>query len=255
MNKYSPFIMFTARYPHNIDNFIPLISTESVKPVGVPEGTNPVLYSFHEGTMSGAIYRPRGEDSFAYLMWYLQDFLGHLHFNKTDFETFNNVINPGLEFTSYLVKMIRETKSHYSQSVYIHIDNLWQLCEGNDELWEEKVQELRKQYSVFLLNHILTLEGDGYRNHSYLPMKYKLQSIYGDEWGKYLWQVATMNTLGMFIIQHDQIIHQYEQEIIRKHVDSYRNEKSKELVRQMMQQEIDNYYREMESKIQSAFPN
>ena len=74
MNKYSPFIMFTARYPHNIDDFIPLISTESVKPVGVPEGTNPVLYSFHEGTMSGAIYRPRGGDSFAYLMWYLQDF-------------------------------------------------------------------------------------------------------------------------------------------------------------------------------------
>ena len=245
--------MFTARYPYSIDEFNSLISTESVKPVGVTEGTKPVLYSFHDGTLSGAIYRPCGEDSFAYLMWYLQDFIGHLYFNKNDFETFNKIINPGSDFTSYLVKMIRETQSHYSQCIYIHFDKLWQLCEENDELWEEKIQELRIQYSVFLLNHILTLEEDGYINHSYLPMKYKLQSVYGDEWGKYLWQVATMNTLGMFIIQHDQIIHQHEQNIIRKHVDSYRNEKSKVLMRQMMQQEINNYYREMERNIQCTF--
>ena len=247
--------MLTARYPYNIDEFVPLISTEAVNPVGVPEGTQPVPYSFHKGTMSGGIYRPSGADSFAYLMWYFQDFLGHLHFNKNDWNTFGDVINQKRGFTPYLTGMIKETKSHYSQSIYIHIDNLWQQCQGNEKAWKKNIEELRNQYSIFLYDHILTLEGDGYINHSYLPMKYRLQSIYGNDWGKFLWQVATMNTLGMFIIQHDQIMHKYHQDILRKHVDSYRDEKSKELVRKMIQQEIDQYYREMESNIQNAFPN
>ena len=247
--------MLRARYPHNIDEFIPLISTEAVNPVGVPEGTQPVPYSFHQGIMSGGIYRPNGADSFAYLMWYFQDFLGHLHFNKNDWKTFGDVINQKLGFTSYLTEMIKETKSHYSQSIYIHIDNLWQQCQRNEEAWKKNIEDLRNQYSIFLYDHILTLEGDGDINHSYLPMKYKLQSIYGNDWGKFLWQVATMNTLGMFIIQHDQIMHKYQQDILQKHVDSYRDQKTKELMRQMMQQEIDNYYREMESKIQSVFSN
>jgi len=248
--------MLTARYPHNIDEFVSLISTEAVNPVGVPEGTQPVPYSFHRGIMSGGIYRPSGTDSFAYLMWYFQDFLGHLHFNKNDWKTFGDIINPGVGFSSYLVQMIRETKSYYSQGIYIHIDNLWQQCQGNEEAWKKNIEDLRNQYSIFLYNHILTLEGDGNINHSYLPMKYKLQSIYGNDWGKFLWQVATMNTLGMFIIQHDQVIRQCEKNILQKHVKSYKEKREKkEMIRQMMEEGMDKYYKEMESKIQIAFPN
>ena len=248
--------MLTARYPHNIDEFVSLISTESVNPVGVPEGTQPVPYSFHRGIMSGGIYRPSGTDSFAYLMWYFQDFLGHLHFNKNDWKTFGDIINPGVGFSSYLVQMIRETKSYYSQGIYIHIDNLWQQCQGNEEAWKKNIEDLRNQYSIFLYNHILTLEGDGNINHSYLPMKYKLQSIYGNDWGKFLWQVATMNTLGIFIIQHDQVIRQCEKNILQKHVKSYKEKREKkEMIRQMMEEGMDKYYKEMESKIQIAFPN
>lgn len=248
--------MLTVRYPHNIDEFVSLISTEAVNPVGVPEGTQPVPYSFHRGIMSGGIYRPSGTDSFAYLMWYFQDFLGHLHFNKNDWKTFGDIINPGVGFSSYLVQMIRETKSYYSQCIYIHIDNLWQHCQGNEEAWKKNIEDLRNQYSIFLYNHILTLEGDGNINHSYLPMKYKLQSIYGNDWGKFLWQVATMNTLGMFIIQHDQVIRQCEKNILQKHVKSYKEKREKkEMIRQMMEEGMDKYYKEMESKIQIAFPN
>ena len=101
--------------------------------------------------------------------------------------------------------MINETKSHYSQSVYIQIHHMWEICNYDPETWKKAIQQLRIHYSKFLYEHILTLEGDGQLNHSYLPMKYKLQSIYGDKWWKYLWQVATMNTLGMFIDNHNDL--------------------------------------------------
>jgi len=178
-----------------------------------PVGTKPVPYKnyIHNHSM-GNIITMDGVNSTWYLMWYVWEFLGHLHYLSYDFDKFmfGIVENESPErpckndFTSYFNGMMNDSKSVYNGHIYTYFKIMWMRCNEDQEKWNTKLSNLRKAFNEYIQKRMADYEKDEKKVHPlFSKWKETLTKTYGENWYSYIWQCANFDELGEFIIECD----------------------------------------------------
>jgi len=173
-----------------------------------PPGTKPIPYDNYDGEHSFGQLEPK---KLWYLIWYVWEFIGHLWYLSYDFDIFIKTIaqneradGPGKnDFKNYFVAMIKDSKSVYNRHILTHFDVMWSQCEGNQEMWNTKLNELRGAFNNYIKGSMAAYKVHG-KHSTYKRWKNKLSSVYGDNWESYLWQCATFDELGRFIVNYNE---------------------------------------------------
>lgn len=178
-----------------------------------PDGTKPVSYKNYNGThpMGNAITTD-GKYTTYYSMWYVWEFIGHLWYLSNNFPTFISTIaenenpdSPGKnDFTNYFRSMMNDSTSVYNRHIYAHFQVMWMKCNNNNDMWNTKLSELRENFNTYIQKRMVDYETREKNVHPVFgEWKSKLEEIYGDKWGSYLWQCPNFNELGQFITEHN----------------------------------------------------
>ena len=204
-----------SRFPYSdsemLSNKLP---NKLVKICPNPEGTQPVRYpNYTGGHPVGHVIRSDGPNTIYWLCWYVWEFLGHLHYISHDFPNFirhiaenENPEGPSKnDFTNYFVSMLSDSKSVYNAHIYAYFQAMWDCCDGDEEKWNTKLTELRKAFNSYIQKRMTDYHTrtKGQVHSVFGKWKTKLESIYGDQWGSYLWQCTNFDELGQFISEHN----------------------------------------------------
>ena len=213
--------IMAIRYPYTHSEFISgKIENNEIPIAPNPEGTKPVPYKNYPGTHPmGSKITLDGYYTPFYLIWYVWEFLGHLHYITYDFESFIRNIatheNPDgpskNDFTKYLGSMIKDSNTVYNRHVYAHFQVMWNSCNGDEEKWNTKLAELRKAFNTYIQKRMTDYEERTGDVHSVFgEWKTTLEPIYGDNWCSYLWQCTNFDELGHFISEHNEFFRKNE---------------------------------------------
>jgi hypothetical protein len=173
-----------------------------------PSGTNPVPYkNYRSSHHYGQIESPTDK---IHLIWYMWEFIGHLWYLSYDFDSFIKKIAENeradgpseSDFTNYFTAMITDSNSVYNRHMLTHFDVMWAQCEGNQEIWNAKLSNLRNAFNNYIEGCMSSYK-DLSEHSLYKKWRETLTPIYGDNWTSYLWQCATFDELGRFIIEHN----------------------------------------------------
>ena len=185
-----------------------------------PEGTKAVPYKNYMGNHPmGRKITQDGYHTPFYLIWYVWEFLGHLHYITYDFEGFIRNIaaheNPDgpskNDFTNYLGSMIKDSNTVYNRHIYAHFQVMWNSCNGDEEKWNTKLAELREAFNTYIQKRMTDYEeSTGDVQSVFGQWKTTLEPIYGDAWGSYLWQCSNFDELGHFISEHNEFFRKNE---------------------------------------------
>ena len=194
--------MSSSRFPYNHGDMLKTkLPKKELDICPNPPDTKPVPYDNYIGSHRFGQIKSRAE--VWHLMWYVWEFVGHLWYLSYDFDNFikkiaenESVDGPGEnDFTNYFSAMIDDSKSVYNQHILIHFDVMWAQCKGNQKMWNTKLAKLREAFNKYIKEMRVGLPE---------TWQEKLTSIYGDNWGSYLWQCATFDELGSFITVHNE---------------------------------------------------
>ena len=202
-----------ARFPFTHSDMLKnKLPNKELKICPNPEGTKPVRYpNYKNGHPIGRPITCDGPNTMFYLCWYVWEFLGHLHYISHDFSNFitkiaenENPKGPGKnDFTNYFASMLNDSKTVYNTHIYVYFQAMWDSCDGSEEKWNTELAELRKAFNSYIQKRMTDYETRFEKVHSVFgEWKSKLESIYGDKWGSYLWQCTDFDELGQFITEH-----------------------------------------------------
>lgn len=195
---FDPTEMLEKKLPNNELPICP--NLPKTKPVSYPNYTGKHLFD----SMNKS-------DKRWHLIWYVCEFTGHLWYLCHDFDSFIKNIAENQspkgptkkDFINYLNAMINDSKSVYGQHILTHFDVMWKKCDGNQEIWNTKLAELREAFNNGIEECIVSYTGPKW-NCVYEKWREKLISIYGDNWKPYLWQCANFDELGSFIMKYNE---------------------------------------------------
>jgi hypothetical protein len=202
------------RYRYTHTEFISTkIENKEIPIAPNPEGTKSVPYKNYLGNHPmGIKITQDGYHTPFYLIWYVWEFLGHLHYITYDFEDFirniaahENPEGPSKnDFTNYLSSMIKDSNTVYNRYIYAHFQVMWNSCNGGEEKWNTKLAELREAFNTYIQKRMIDYEANTENVHPVFgKWKNTLEPIYGDAWGSYLWQCTNFDELGHFISEHN----------------------------------------------------
>ena len=202
------------RYRYTHTEFISTkIANQEIPIAPNPEGTKTVPYKNYLGNhYVGRKITQDGYHTPFYLIWYVWEFLGHLHYITYDFESFIRNIaaheNPDgpskNDFTNYLGSMIKDSNTVYNRHIYAHFQVMWNSCNDDEEMWNTKLAELRDAFNTYIQKRMTDYEADTGNVHPVFgKWKTTLEPIYGENWGSYLWQCTNFDELGHFISEHN----------------------------------------------------
>ena len=210
------------RYPYDHNEFIRTKIEKKEIPIAPnPEGTKPVPYKNYLGNhYVGTKITLDGYYTPFYLIWYVWEFLGHLHYITYDFNSFiTNIASHKIpygpsknDFTNYLGSMIKDSNTVYNKHIYIHFQFMWESCNGDEEMWNTKLAELRDAFNTYILKRMTDYQERTGDVHSIFGQwKTILEPIYGENWGSYLWQCTNFDELGHFISEHNEFFRKNEE--------------------------------------------
>ena len=226
-----------ARFPYSHSKLIGEMMGKSILNIAPnPPGTLPVPYkNFKRGRSDFCrLTIIDGPETPWWLIWYFMEFIGHLEYLDKNFETFRDVIceridpeRPGTkDFTKYLSSIITDSKSVYNKQLYTYFQVMWltskpkyfaqeseKKCDDDVEIarirektWNRKLTELRKAFNQYIQKRMSDYELKKNKPHYvFNEWKTRLEAIYGDNWGSYLFQCANFDELGQFILEYNQV--------------------------------------------------
>lgn len=203
-----------ARFPFtSSDMLLNQLPNKKVAICPNPDGTKPVSYKNYRGTHPmGSVITTDGKYTTYYLMWYVWEFIGHLWYLSNDFPTFISTIaenenpdGPGKnDFKKYHSAMMNDSTSVYNRHIYAHFQVMWMKCNNDNYMWNTKLNELRENFNTYIQKRMVDYETREENVHPVFgKWKSKLEEIYGDKWGSYLWQCTNFDELGQFISEHN----------------------------------------------------
>ena len=204
-----------ARFPYSDSEMLSnKLVNNMLKICPNPEGTQPVRYpNYKNGHPMGRPIHYDGPNTMYYLCWYVWEFLGHLHYISHDFSSFitniaenENPEGPGKnDFTNYFVSMLSDSRTVYNTHIYVYFQAMWDSCDGSEEKWNTNLAELRKAFNSYIQKRMTDYQTmtKGKVHSVFGKWKTKLESIYGDQWGSYLWQCTDFDELGQFITEYN----------------------------------------------------
>lgn len=190
------------------------INFNNLKIIEEEKGVVSVPYLISDNSHSGPRCDVKGVDKTIPLLLFFWEFTGILgiikdYANGKNIDNFKKMIN-GLSYQEFFEKCVYDSKAWSNKRIYEQFILMWNYCE-DEEIWKEKLNDFRKQYSQHIKKHMDELQAEygGTVSADYKHSVKVLQEAYGDNWSNYLWQTATFDRIGQFLNDYNSVYNNY----------------------------------------------